>query len=179
MTTYIVLLRGINVSGKKKIKMDALRDWLTQAGLKGVRTYIQSGNVICQSHLSAPEVVTLVHNTILEKSSFEVPVWALTLEKVASILSDNPFPEAQVLEPKAFYYAVFDLPVEPEICTELHAIECAPEAFKIQNDVLYFYTPTGYGKTKFHNNFFERKTKRRATSRNHKTMTTLRQMASE
>lgn len=179
MTTCIVLLRGINVSGKKKIKMDALRSWLTEAGLQGVRSYIQSGNLLCDSTKTAEQVRELVHNTILKHSTFEVPVWAFTLEKLNAILAQNPFPQDKVLEPKAFYYALFDAPVDSAIASELHTIECAPEAFEIVEDVLYFYTPTGYGKTKFHNNFFERKTKRSATSRNHKTMTALQQLACE
>ncbi|MEX0272950.1 MAG: DUF1697 domain-containing protein, partial [Flavobacteriaceae bacterium] len=44
--TYIVLLRGINVSGQKKIKMAELRSHLTQWGFVNVETYIQSGNIV-------------------------------------------------------------------------------------------------------------------------------------
>ena len=49
MKVYIALLRGINVSGKKKIPMADLRAMLTNMGLTNVKTYIQSGNVVFQS----------------------------------------------------------------------------------------------------------------------------------
>ena len=48
MTVFITLLRGINVSGQKKIKMADLRTLLTESGLQAVSTYIQSGNLVCQ-----------------------------------------------------------------------------------------------------------------------------------
>ena len=43
---YIALLRGINISGQKIIKMADLRAILETAGLSNVQTYIQSGNII-------------------------------------------------------------------------------------------------------------------------------------
>ncbi len=43
---HVSLLRGINVSGQKKIKMADLRDLFEQMGFPGARTYIQSGNVV-------------------------------------------------------------------------------------------------------------------------------------
>ena len=49
METYIALLRGINVSGQKKIKMVDLRVQLESLNFKNIRTYIQSGNVIFES----------------------------------------------------------------------------------------------------------------------------------
>lgn len=55
MVTYIALLRGINVGGKNKVKMEALRQMCEQLGLNHVQTYIQSGNVLFQSN--EPETV--------------------------------------------------------------------------------------------------------------------------
>src|SRR5690606_40548715 len=41
MYTYIVLLKGINVGGHKKVPMAALRDILSRVGFENVKTYIQ------------------------------------------------------------------------------------------------------------------------------------------
>lgn len=46
---YLALLRGINVGGNNLISMAALRECFEDAGLKNVRTYIQSGNVLFES----------------------------------------------------------------------------------------------------------------------------------
>ncbi|MEO1808552.1 MAG: DUF1697 domain-containing protein, partial [Bacteroidota bacterium] len=52
MQTYLALLRGVNVSGQKKIKMAELRQHLSEAGYMDVQTYIQSGNIVFQHPLS-------------------------------------------------------------------------------------------------------------------------------
>lgn len=49
MTTYLALLRGINVGGNTLIKMTDLKEALETANFENVRTYIQSGNVIFDS----------------------------------------------------------------------------------------------------------------------------------
>ena len=46
---YISILRGIDVSGQKHIKMDSLRKMYQDLGFQDVRTYVQSGNVIFKS----------------------------------------------------------------------------------------------------------------------------------
>ena len=42
---YVALLRGINVGGKRKLKMADLRESVLKIGFKEVATYIQSGNL--------------------------------------------------------------------------------------------------------------------------------------
>ena len=71
--TYIALLRGINVGGKAKIAMSDLRQCLTEAGLKDVRTYIQSGNVVFNASLTSTELVNIIERAIMEQFGFEVP----------------------------------------------------------------------------------------------------------
>ena len=55
MSTYIVLLRGVMPSGKNKVPMAQLREVLMRGGFGNVRTYVQSGNVLVDSGLSAHE----------------------------------------------------------------------------------------------------------------------------
>ena len=54
--SYLVLLRGINVGGKNKLPMAALKSFLEGLGFEQVRTYIQSGNAIVQSDLAAASI---------------------------------------------------------------------------------------------------------------------------
>ena len=56
MTTYLVLLRGINVGGKNKVPMAPLRELLEELGYENVSTYIASGNVILSSDRPAAEI---------------------------------------------------------------------------------------------------------------------------
>src|SRR4029079_1851130 len=56
MTRYLVLLRGINVGGRNKVAMAALRELLESHGHTKVSTYIASGNVILSSDQSAAAI---------------------------------------------------------------------------------------------------------------------------
>lgn len=49
MKTYVILMRGVNVGGKNRIKMAELKQYLLQLGFSDVITYIQSGNVLLRS----------------------------------------------------------------------------------------------------------------------------------
>jgi Protein of unknown function (DUF1697) len=49
MHTYISMLRGINVSGQKQVRMTELKSLYESLGLENVRTYVQSGNVVFAS----------------------------------------------------------------------------------------------------------------------------------
>jgi uncharacterized protein (DUF1697 family) len=48
-TKHVALLRGINVGGKNKIKMETLREMCVSLGYENVKTYINSGNVIFET----------------------------------------------------------------------------------------------------------------------------------
>ncbi len=75
METYIALLRGINVSGHKIIKMQLLRDVLLQIGFHNVSTYIQSGNVIFQTNLLDKKTIeNEIADCIQKHFGHEVPV---------------------------------------------------------------------------------------------------------
>ena len=52
MKTYISLLRGINVGGHRKIKMEVLRKMYEDLGFKEVKSYIQSGNLVFKAEES-------------------------------------------------------------------------------------------------------------------------------
>ena len=48
-TTYVALLRGVNVGGQNTVSMRALKASFEELGLQDVRTYINSGNVLFRS----------------------------------------------------------------------------------------------------------------------------------
>jgi uncharacterized protein (DUF1697 family) len=64
MSTYAVLLRGINVGGKNKIPMADLKACLQDEGFEDVATYIQSGNAILNSDLDASAVAERIERLL-------------------------------------------------------------------------------------------------------------------
>ena len=66
MTTYIAILRGINVSGKNKILMQDLKLIFESLHFKNVQTYIQSGNVVFEAK-SEKNLATLIQQKIKDQ----------------------------------------------------------------------------------------------------------------
>ena len=64
LTTYLVLLRGINVGGKNKVPMAELKALLTELGFQDVRTYIQSGNAVVRSELTAASIARKIEEAL-------------------------------------------------------------------------------------------------------------------
>ena len=89
--TYAVLLRGINVGGKNKLPMPALRTLLEDAGYDGVATYIQSGNVVLRSSLAEGALTRAVEKQIAEEFSLAIRVVVRTHAELERIAGANPF----------------------------------------------------------------------------------------
>lgn len=174
METYIALLRGINVSGKNLIKMDALREACGKFGLTNVQTYIQSGNLIFQyKETDNSQLAKDIEDLILKEFQMQVPVMVLTKTELNSILEKNPFLN-DLSKYKSGLYISF---LSEKSASQIHSTEFAPEEYYISGRAVYLYCSLGYGKTKLNNNFFEKKLKLKASTRNLKTSEELLRMA--
>lgn len=79
MRTYIALLRGINVSGQKKIHMADLKAHLEELGWEGIHTYIQSGNIIFKStDGNHAQLAQKIKQKLHDKYGFDVPPLVLS-----------------------------------------------------------------------------------------------------
>lgn len=177
MKTYISLLRGINVSGQKKIKMTELAILYENAGFQSIQTYIQSGNVIFTSDKKPQVINNLIKQSIAEKFGFEVPVLVFSAEELGSIVKGNPYLSSEERDIKPYHVTLLsDLPDKKKL-SSIKEYRDPPNEFSISGKVIYLKCPLGYGKIKINNTFFEKKLGVKATSRNWKTMLTLAEMA--
>jgi len=177
MTSYIALLRGINVSGQKKMPMAELRELLSKSGLENVETYIQSGNVVFQtSEQDKSELEQMIQLHIQEHFGFQVPVLVKTSKDLKSILDEFPFSEEK--KENSYFTLLHDIP-DAGLVYETSKEVYQNEEFIIKKNCVYFYPANGYGKAKCDNNFFERKLKVTATTRNYKTILKLLSLSSE
>lgn len=163
MKTYIILLRGINVSGKNKLPMADLRELLNDLKFENVQTYIQSGNVILDSEESKTRVCSLIKEGISSKFGYDVPVIARTVKEWENVVENYPFP---IDNPKIVAFVFLDKTSE---FSEIEIKNIGDDKFKIDKDMVYFYCPNGFGKSKITNNLFENKLKVTATTRNYNT----------
>lgn len=178
MQNYIALLRGINVSGQKLIRMKDLVLLLEKAGLKQVRHYIQSGNIAFRSEEQhIPVLVETIREAIRREYGFEVPTQILTTEKLEKVIEGNPYisrPDVDL----AKIYIVF-LGEQPEVFPKIGEKALNGDEYDYQGDIIYLYLNNGAGKSKLSNNFWESKLKVSATSRNWRTTMKLCEMVAE
>jgi uncharacterized protein (DUF1697 family) len=161
---YIAILRGINVSGSKKLPMAELRTLLSTLGFTDVQTYIQSGNVVFKAAKQNQEKLgNQIAEAIKKQYDYEVPVLVKTIEQWKVAIANNPFTESDISKQGITFLAT----IPEEIIIEIDSKE---DRFQIINSEIYLDCPTGFGRTKLTNNFFERKLKTRATTRNWKTI---------
>ena len=95
MTTYIALLRAVNVGGTGKLPMADLRALCEKAGFIDVRTYIQSGNVVFSSKLSASNARVTLEAALAKRLAKATQVLIRTADELEAVIAANPFPEAE------------------------------------------------------------------------------------
>lgn len=174
MKRYIVLLRGINVSGKNKLPMVELRELLNDLGFQNSLTYIQSGNIILDSDESKSVVCEKIKKAIKSKFDYDVPVIAKTIDEWKKVINNNPYAKRE--DGKNNYFTFLE---KKPIVSNVEINKMAEDEYTIINDVVYLYCEGGYGKTKLSNNIFENKLKVTATTRNLRTTMKLLELAKE
>jgi uncharacterized protein (DUF1697 family) len=185
MTTFVALLRAVNVSGKNRIPMAELRRALDGLGLVGVQTYLQSGNVVFEAPGDDPvEQAPALHKLIVRELGHDVRVFVLTSDEMQRVAAEMPFVGAADFDDKWVHatfvsapvdeagFAGLKIPAQPGEKAVLAA--GAPIA---AGQVVYLYLPYGYGRAKLNNAYFERALKTPATTRNWRTVVALAQMS--
>ena len=88
---YVVLLRGINISGKNKIDMKTLKIEVEKLGYTNVVTYLNSGNLIFKCNISDENIIcNNIHDMINDKFKLDIPVYVITYEELRELLENTP-----------------------------------------------------------------------------------------
>lgn len=178
MNFFIAFLRGINVSGQKKIKMADLRKSLTDSGFLEVQTYIQSGNIVLKNtSTDVREIEAKINMVILRDFGFDVPVVVKRPSEIKEILRQNPF--TGVAEEKNQCFTLLHSKPPEELCLNFSELQFENETFHLTDTCVFLNYKKGAGKSKLSNNLIERKLKVTATSRNLNTMRKMVEMTNQ
>lgn len=174
MNTYIALLRGINVSGKNKLRMKDLQQIMAQNGFICLRTYIQSGNMVFQH----PEdctgtLASIIRSLIYERFGYEVDVWVRKRSDFKRIVDLNPYSKTNDDATSKLYFVFLCDKPSADFIGKLNSRQFQNEEFHIYPHCIFLLCHAGYGRARCNNNFFEKHLKVRATTRNLKTVETL------
>jgi uncharacterized protein (DUF1697 family) len=94
MTSYVALLRAVNVGGTGKLPMTELAAMCQAAGFEAVKTYIASGNVVFRSGLDEAAVKAALEARLEAYAGRPVGAAVRTAAELAAVLAANPFPDA-------------------------------------------------------------------------------------
>ncbi len=178
MTTYVAMLRGINVSGRNKLAMDDLRALVVDAGGREVRTYIQSGNAVFASRSSPSGLVKNLEARLLEALGARVPVLVRTKEDLDAVIETNPFVRRQE-DVGALHVTFMGALPAPAAVRSLETQRTDVDEYQVIGREVYLFCPNGYGNTKLTNTLFEKKLESAATTRNWKTVLKLAELADQ
>jgi len=179
MKTYISILRGINVSGSKKIKMTDLKALYEKLGFQDVQTYIQSGNVIFKNKKADKLAIkNKIEFEILDQYGFAVPVMVLVIQELNDVFANNPFANKRMEDISKLHVTFLEKTPKNELLSNILNIQKSSDEFIIKEKAIYLFCPNGYGRTKLTNTFFEKKLKTTATTRNWKTLCKLVELSS-
>ena len=171
MTVFIALFRAINVGGNRLVKMEALRALHESLGLRGVRSYIQSGNVVFSSdETDTTRLQKQLEGAFEERFGFHSDVLLRTSAELLEIIQNNPFgnqPDKKREFTVVMFLAKAPDGIAPYALLKQHS---GPEEVFIIGKQAYIYYTYGQGRSTLTGNVLEKKLNTVGTARNWNTI---------
>ena len=180
MTTYVALLRGINVGGHQKIAMAGLRDMVTKLGFANAESLLQSGNLIFQSAARPiAQLERLLAAAALKRLALQTDFLVRTAEEWKTIVAQNPFHEQAAHDPSHLVVMLLkDAPKSADVAALQTAIT-GREVVRADGRQAYITYPDGIGRSRLTNALIESKLGTRGTVRNWNTVMKLAAISSD
>src|SRR5437879_5432039 len=142
MPVYVAMLRGINVGGHRRIKMDALRKSFEELGFEQVKTYIQSGNVVFKAgKTSAPALTKKIEERIISDFGFSASAIVRTGDDLGKTVADNPFLKQRGIDLERLHVTFLaDVPPASGL-KKLAEFTVAPDQSRCVGKEIFLYLP--------------------------------------
>jgi len=153
-SSWVVLLRGINVGGHNRLPMATLRAHFSDAGCEDVRTYIQSGNLVFRAARTLARRAISTLDERLGSVGLNLPVVTRTGAELAAAVEANPFVRSGV-DP-AYLHVGFlaDTPTDAH-AGALDPDRSPPDAWRLSGRELYLACPRGIAKTRLTSSYLD------------------------
>jgi uncharacterized protein (DUF1697 family) len=178
MTVIVSMLRGVNVGGHKKIKMEALRALYESLKLRDAQTYVQSGNVIFRTdERDMSRLAKRIEDGIEKKFGFRPDVILRTAAELKEVVARNPFAKRRGIEPGKLLVSFLASDPGEEGREKIGQMKCDPEEMRIEGREIYIYFPNGAGRSKLNWAGLGKMLKTPGTGRNWNSVTKMLEMA--
>lgn len=167
---YVALLRGINVGGKNKIKMETLREILSAEGFENVKTYINSGNVIFETtETDNKTLAEQIESAIETEFSLNIKVMVRSVDEIKEIIKNNPF-DGQFENDKDVHVFFLDEELTDEKCELLLSNNNENEKYAVRNCEIFCHLKISVLDSLMGKDYIGKKLKVSATARNWRTV---------
>lgn len=174
MNTHIAFLRGVMPSGKNAVRMAEVREVLSTQGFSAVRTWIQSGNIVLQTPLTAADTATRIQQLLNAHLNVDLPVVVKSPAQLQQVLDGNPFTSAGH-DPKRVFYTLCNTPLaDPD---DLNEQDFGEDRLKISPQAAYLYIPGDASRSRLSNVFLEKQLGLTLTTRNLNTLSKMIELA--
>ena len=176
MQTCIALLRGINVGGNV-LKMERLRVLCEGLGMRNVRTYIQSGNIVFEAEGPAGQWIAKLEKKLAGETRLPVSVLLRTAREMAIVLASNPFLKEKGIDTARLAVTFLnEAPLKAGL-EALHRLQASTERFHCVGREIYLHCPNGFGDSKLY--LPDKALSQRTTTRNWNTVKRLCEMSAQ
>ena len=180
MSTYVILLRAVNVGGYGKLSMADFRSKLSSQGFKNVETYIQSGNAVIDSNLPPDKVRLSISNALQKLTGAPIEVIIRTHDQLDKLIRENPF-VAEASDGTRVHVAFLSAPAASTARAALETIvqkyPNRSDRYHLTIDHIYFHFPDGAADTKFTGKALDKAIGAVGTARNWNTVLKLHAMS--
>jgi len=171
VTTYVALLRGINVGGHKPVAMADLRDLLTQLGLADARSLLQSGNLVFGANgRTAAQLERLLEAEAEKRLGLQTDFFIRTAKEWKGVVGHNPFRKEATRDPGHLVVMFLKDAPSASAVKALQGTITGPEVVRAGGKHLYIVYPDGIGRSRLTNALIDRKAGTRGTGRNWNTV---------
>jgi uncharacterized protein (DUF1697 family) len=157
--------------------MAELRSVLGDAGYKEVATYVQSGNVVLSSRKRPDNLARDVAALLEDRYGFGIPATARSEAELDAVIEHDPIPGAAE-QPKLYQVTFLEVDAPAAEVDRLRELAVGDERVAAHGREIYTFHPDGIARSKLATGLAVKQLGM-ATARNWRTVTTLRQMASE
>jgi uncharacterized protein (DUF1697 family) len=176
-SSWIALLRGVNVGGGNRVPMAELRTACGELGWHGVQTYIQSGNVLFYAQGSPTDLAAALEKGIQGRFGLSIPVVIRAAAHWPAYVAANPYPEASRAEPNRVMLSLSRSRPAPGAVEALAERATAGERITLVDDGIWVHYGSGVGGTRLSPALFDRLVGSPVTARNWRTVLKLDELA--
>jgi uncharacterized protein (DUF1697 family) len=177
LTTFIALLRGINVTGRNKIPMAELRSLCADLGWRDIQSYIQSGNLVFRAGAGPAKLEAELEQAIERCLGLAIPTIVRAAADWPAYVRGNPYPDASARAPNAVMLALCKAPPRPDAIGKLRERASNHERIVQVGNALWIHYGDGVARSKLAPSLLDRFVGSAVTMRNWRTVLKLQEMA--